>query len=190
MKFFCEYCGYHIDANKDAKCPNCGAAYNRNKTYLRLEKESKENAQKNKKSAKKIGVLAITLFVLIPLLFVSGIIFLAYKSYSNVNEGAKTIIDIDNSGKTKDEIQSEIDSLQEEINVLQSEIDAMNEELAPLKAEQNQEFFSNGLSEKYYTLGNQIDKLQDSVREKQSKITHIKWDISEHEEEMKKINGN
>lgn len=182
MKFFCEYCGYHIDANKDAKCPNCGAAYNRNKTYLKLEKESKENQQRNKKNAKKIGILASILFIIIPLLFVFGFIFLVYKSYNNVNEKAIDIINIDEDSKTKDEIQSEIDSLQEEINTLQGEIDTMNEELASLKAEQNQEFFNNGLSEKYYTLGNQIDKLQDSVREKQTKITRLRWKINEKEE--------
>ena len=42
MKFFCEYCGYRIDADKDPKCPNCGASYKKNETYKRLEKEREE----------------------------------------------------------------------------------------------------------------------------------------------------
>ena len=42
MKFFCEYCGCRIDAEKDTKCPNCGASYKKNETFIRLEKEKKE----------------------------------------------------------------------------------------------------------------------------------------------------
>ena len=39
MKFFCEYCGCNIDADNDSKCPNCGAMYNKNRTYLKLVEE-------------------------------------------------------------------------------------------------------------------------------------------------------
>lgn len=42
MKFFCEYCGYRIDADEDEKCPNCGASYKKNKTFIRLEEEKKQ----------------------------------------------------------------------------------------------------------------------------------------------------
>ena len=38
MKFFCEYCGNRIDAEKDAKCPNCGASYKKNKEFIKLQK--------------------------------------------------------------------------------------------------------------------------------------------------------
>ena len=38
MKFFCEYCGNRIDAEVDEKCPNCGASYKKNKSFIELEK--------------------------------------------------------------------------------------------------------------------------------------------------------
>jgi len=54
---------------------------------------------------------------------------------------------------------------------IQSEIDSLNSELATLKAKKNQEFTSNGFSEEYYRLDNEI-------KTKQSKITELeteKW---------------
>ena len=35
---FCEYCGNRIDAEVDEKCPNCGASYKKNKSFIELEK--------------------------------------------------------------------------------------------------------------------------------------------------------
>ena len=35
MKFFCEYCGNRIDAEKNHKCPHCGASYKKNKQFLK-----------------------------------------------------------------------------------------------------------------------------------------------------------
>ena len=46
MKFFCEYCGCRIDAEIDKKCPNCGASYKKNATFIKLQNE--ENERKNK----------------------------------------------------------------------------------------------------------------------------------------------
>ena len=43
---------------------------------------------------------------------------------------------------------------------IQTELDGINNQLAKLKAQQNTEFNANGFSENFYTLGNEIDKLQ------------------------------
>lgn len=45
MKFFCEYCGCRIDAEIDTKCPNCGASYKKNKTFIELEQKKQENQE-------------------------------------------------------------------------------------------------------------------------------------------------
>lgn len=54
MKFFCEYCGNRIDAEKDAKCPNCGASYKKNQSFIKLEAEKKQQMQTNQENAQKI----------------------------------------------------------------------------------------------------------------------------------------
>ena len=54
MKFFCEYCGNRIDAEKDAKCPNCGASYKKNQSFIKLESEKKKLMQTNQENAQKI----------------------------------------------------------------------------------------------------------------------------------------
>lgn len=54
MKFFCEYCGNRIDAEKDAKCPNCGASYKKNQSFIKLEAEKKHQMQTNQENAQKI----------------------------------------------------------------------------------------------------------------------------------------
>ena len=46
MKFFCEYCGCRIDPEKDTKCPNCGASYKKNATFIKQEEEKKQREQK------------------------------------------------------------------------------------------------------------------------------------------------
>ena len=45
MNFFCEYCGCRINAEKDAKCPNCGASYKQNKKFIELEQKKKETEE-------------------------------------------------------------------------------------------------------------------------------------------------
>lgn len=54
MKFFCEYCGNRIDAEKDSKCPNCGASYKKNESFIKLEAEKKRQTQTNQENAQKI----------------------------------------------------------------------------------------------------------------------------------------
>ena len=48
MKFFCEYCGCRIDAEIDKKCPNCGASYKKNATFIKLQNEENERKDKIK----------------------------------------------------------------------------------------------------------------------------------------------
>ena len=56
---------------------------------------------------------------------------------------------------------------------IQTEIDSLNSELASLKAKKNQEFHSNGFSEEYYRLDNEIKTLQSKVTNSKNEI----WDI-------------
>ena len=53
---------------------------------------------------------------------------------------------------------------------IQLEIDSLNSELASLKAKKNQELTTNGFSEEYYRLDNEIES-------KQSKISNLKTEI-------------
>ena len=76
MKFFCDYCGCRINAEKHEKCPNCGASYKKNETFLRLEKEKREkeaalnkemeDSKKNTKVFMKIfSIIFISIFVIV-----------------------------------------------------------------------------------------------------------------------------
>ena len=72
MKFFCEYCGCRIDSEKDKKCPNCGASYKKNATFIKHEEERKEKelqaeefAQKTIKSANRAKKLILIFFAVI-----------------------------------------------------------------------------------------------------------------------------
>lgn len=53
---------------------------------------------------------------------------------------------------------------------IQSEIDSLNSELATLKAQKNQEFQSNGFSEEYYRLDNEISTKQSKVSDLETEI--------------------
>ncbi|MDO4962951.1 MAG: hypothetical protein Q4E75_02470 [bacterium] len=76
MKFFCEYCGCRIDANENNKCPNCGASYKKNSTFLKLEEERKQREEKNNQL--KNEAIETTLngfkfsrkFILLPIFFI------------------------------------------------------------------------------------------------------------------------
>ena len=201
MKFFCEYCGCNIDANKDLKCPNCGAMYNKNRTYLKMIEEKEKEQQNNKKQGKKISIVVLAMFILIPILGIATFLIISLKAMNTkdvandtFNNVFNSIIDEDEMSKSKDVIQSEIDILNKDIssldqtnNDLQSEIDSLNSELASIKAEEHQEFMSNSFSEKYYTLENQINKLQDSVREKEITVSKNKRLIEEKKDEINKL---
>lgn len=53
---------------------------------------------------------------------------------------------------------------------IQSEIDSLNSELATLGAQKNQEFQSNGFSEEYYRLDNEISTKQSKVSDLETEI--------------------
>ena len=85
MKFFCEYCGNRIDADKDTKCPNCGASYKKNATFLRYEEEKKnkekkaeevfEQTRKNINAGTKVFfIIFIAIFGIVFISIITGII--------------------------------------------------------------------------------------------------------------------
>ena len=37
MQINCEFCGFSINPNCEDCCPNCGASYEQNPTYLKLK---------------------------------------------------------------------------------------------------------------------------------------------------------
>lgn len=75
MKFFCEYCGNRIDAEKDHKCPHCGASYKKNEKFIKLEEEKNKNIEMNNEYKKQIadhviGTMKFSKFIfIIPVLF-------------------------------------------------------------------------------------------------------------------------
>ena len=109
MKFFCEYCGNRIDAELDNKCPNCGASYKKNKSFIALEEERKketelQNANKQKLFDHVLGTFKFSRwFLLIPV----GIFILAFciiififsqvsKSFDSRRDGSELIDQMEN----------------------------------------------------------------------------------------------
>ena len=88
MKFFCEYCGNRINDNVDDVCPNCGASYQRNEEYIKKSKEKEqqelkqqefkksiqEHVTRGMKMSKVITVFAITIFIVLFVLFLFNFI--------------------------------------------------------------------------------------------------------------------
>ena len=82
MKFFCEYCGCRIDSNKDDKCPNCGASYKQNESFIKQEADMQARKEELQKTASEIqgyvlngfrktqkaGKIFILIFIIIVLL--------------------------------------------------------------------------------------------------------------------------
>ena len=54
MKFFCEYCGCRIDSNNDDKCPNCGASYKQNESFIKQEADMQARKDELQKAASEI----------------------------------------------------------------------------------------------------------------------------------------
>lgn len=119
MKFFCEYCGNRIDAEKDNKCPNCGASYKKNKTFIKLEEERKkqndisnENRQKAfnhvLKFSKWIIIIPVSIFLIIIITFIilsSSIIKKSNEDVDKFQSNAESMIDsIFNSDLIQDQI--------------------------------------------------------------------------------------
>jgi len=110
MKFFCEYCGNRIDADKDHKCPHCGASYKQNKKFIKLEEQKNKEQQINDENKQKIikhvfGVFAFSkLFMIIPVIIFAVIVVMMIVAISSVN----------NENKNKDnnfDVQEMFDSM-------------------------------------------------------------------------------
>ena len=78
MKFFCEYCGCRIDAERDIKCPNCGASYEKNATFIRLEEEKnneirliKEQNEQDRVDSVKTAKTSWTFIIIFTIIFVA-----------------------------------------------------------------------------------------------------------------------
>lgn len=106
---------------------------------------TEENYERGKKKVITIALIVLVLGLLIGgSLIATGIIKSSHVETTS------------SSARSKDTIQAEIDSL--------------NSELATLKAKKNQEFTSNGFSEEYYRLDNEI-------KTKQSKVIDLETEI-------------
>lgn len=106
MKFFCEYCGCRIDAEKDTKCPNCGASYKKNKKFIELEEERKKAKQKTSeyanaimdntmsamKFSKVIFIIPIIIFIIVFITMITHFVGVAKRNNQNSNNNNNTTI--------------------------------------------------------------------------------------------------
>lgn len=112
MKFFCEYCGNRIDAEVDEKCPNCGASYKKNKSFIELEKNRAQQNQLNEEYKHKIinhvlGTMKFSkVFMLIPIIFFLIVFTTIVISIVNFEKNNKT-----NKNDNFTEVQDKIDSI-------------------------------------------------------------------------------
>ena len=99
MKFFCEYCGNRIDAEKDHKCPHCGASYKKNQTFEKLEEEKKQRQKEVAEFGEKIVKHVFDIFafskyiILIPTVIFAIVFVLMVASFANKGNREQTIID-------------------------------------------------------------------------------------------------
>ena len=111
MKFFCEYCGNRIDALKDNKCPNCGATYKKNKTFIELEKNKSQQDELNNEYKHKImnhvlGTMKFSkVFMIIPLVFFLIIFTTIIMTFLNFKKEVKNDAK-DDITKMQDKIES------------------------------------------------------------------------------------
>ena len=112
MKFFCEYCGNRIDAEVDEKCPNCGASYKKNKSFIELEKNRVQQNELNNEYKHKIinhvlGTMKFSkVFMLIPIIFFLIVFTTIIISIVNFEKDNKT-----NKNDNFTEVQDKIDSI-------------------------------------------------------------------------------
>ncbi len=118
MKFFCEYCGNRIDAEKNHKCPNCGASYKKNKEFIKLQEEKNKNLEMNNEYKHKIishvlGTMKFSrFFMLIPIIAFIIIFTIVIFSFLNINKGFKE--NNDNKHDNNINVEDIFDSILEE----------------------------------------------------------------------------
>ncbi len=110
-----------------------------------MESEKYLDEAKYQKNKKKITILAIIVLI-IGLSLGGGLITMGIIKTQNAKLSA------------------------EDKNQIQLEIDDFNSQLSSLKAQQHQEVTSNGLSETYYNIGNEIDKIEDKIDELEDRL--------------------
>ena len=74
MKFFCEYCGNRIDAEKDEKCPHCLASYRQNKSFKKLQEQNNKETEINNENKQKLIKHVFCIFSFSKFLFIIPII--------------------------------------------------------------------------------------------------------------------
>lgn len=109
MKFFCEYCGNRIDALKDAKCPHCGASYKKNKSFIKLEEESKKQTQIQNENKQKVfnhvlGTLKFSRwFLLIPIVMFIIVFIIVFLSFGKIGKFVGSQIENNKNDQIKTE---------------------------------------------------------------------------------------
>lgn len=112
MKFFCEYCGNMIDAHEDRKCPNCGASYKKNKSYIKLREEKSKEEQQNKEFKQQVmshtlGAMKFSKwFMFIPIIIFVVVFSIIVFGFININRGFR-----EDSNQTKNEVDSIFESV-------------------------------------------------------------------------------
>ena len=108
--------------------------------------------EKYQKTKNKIAIVAVIVLV-VGLLIGGGLIATGIIKSANAEKEAAVKV------RTAEEVEAEIDDV--------------SNELARLKSEQNTEFDTNGFSEEFYRIGNEIDKLQTKKEEIKSELFKI-----------------
>ncbi|MBQ9071531.1 MAG: hypothetical protein IJY25_00030 [Bacilli bacterium] len=126
-----------------------------------LNEEIYERGKKNLKT--------IALIILLVGLFVGGSLILT--GIVKTNKAKQANVEITDKAEEKQPERTE--------SIIQSEIDALNEELIPLKAQKSSEFKTNGFSEEYYRLDNEIDKKEEKIRDLESELFDLENGISD-----------
>lgn len=108
--------------------------------------------EKYQKTKNKIAIVAVIVLV-VGLLIGGGLIATGIIKSANAEKEAAVKV------RTAEEVEAEIDDV--------------SNELARLKSEQNTEFDTNGFSEEFYRIGNEIDKLQTKKAELTSELFKI-----------------
>lgn len=118
MKFFCEYCGNRIDAEKHTKCPHCGASYKKNKDFIKLEQEKQKEKELNNKyknqiidhvfNSMKISkyflIFPLIIFIIIFIIVIYNFIFVHKNINSDLNQFESTHIEIPEEKEIKVEL--------------------------------------------------------------------------------------
>ena len=119
---------------------------------------TEENYEKGKKVILKIAIAVLVIGLLIGI----GLIVAGVSSFNSKEEVNDNTVPYEESGKSLEEINLEIENVENQINEI-------NQNINSLKAEKNKEFMANGFSDKYYEISSEIDS-------ENSKISSLNFD--------------